>query len=151
MKAITMMVIVSDSMKPEFQRGDIILSQSFDLGVSEGDIITFNAINSQYAITHRVIEIKGDRIITRGDANPWNDEYYTTQKDVIFKSINLSSNPIVIKGIGNLFITDYSKQGMIYKFGDQYDFMQKLSSTIKIWGWVITMIALSLYIVLMKR
>jgi len=149
-KLITLQVIVSDSMKPEFQRGDIIVSQSIDLNVSVGDIITFNTISSQYAVTHRVIEIRDDRIITRGDANPWNDDYYTTNKDVIFKAINLSG-PIVIKNLGGFFITDYSKQGMIYKFGDQYTFMQNLSATIKVWGRLITLIAIVIYILSMKR
>jgi signal peptidase I len=138
-------------MKPEFQRGDMILSQSFDLNASVGDIITFNAVNSQYAITHRIVSIQGDRIITRGDANPWNDDYYTTNKDIVFKAINLSDNPIVIKNLGSLFITDYSKQGMIYKFGDQYTFIQNLSATIKVWGRLITLIAIVIYILSMKR
>ncbi len=150
-KLITLMVIVSNSMETEFERGDLIIAQSLNLNVVNGDIITFKAINTQYPVTHRIIRIEGERIITKGDNNPWQDDYYTTKKDVLYKAIFINNKPIVIKEIGALFITDYSKEGVIYKWGDRFTFMQQLSVTIKAWGYIITIIALMFYILSMKR
>jgi signal peptidase len=55
LKMVTPMVVVSDSMKPEFQRGDMIIVQSIFLTPEVGDIITFNVNNKNVDISHRVI------------------------------------------------------------------------------------------------
>ncbi len=149
-KLVTFTVIISDSMKPEFQRGDMVLMQGLFKEPEVGDIITFTAVDVQYAVTHRVVAIE-DTIITKGDNNPRKDGYKTTQDKVLLKAIQFNGHPIVIKGLGALFITDYSKQGVIFKYGDQFTFMQQLSATIRAWGYVITIIALFAYIMAMKR
>ncbi len=151
LKLVTLMVIVSDSMKPEFQRGDMIITQSVFLTPEVGDIITFNVINKNYAISHRVISINNGVIITKGDNNPRKDEYNTRQENVIAKAIQFNNHPLVIKDLGALFIVDYSKQGVIFKFGDRFTFMQQLSATIKAWGIVITIFALFGYIIMMQK
>ena len=151
LKLITLMVIVSDSMKPEFQRGDMIIVQSVSLTPEVGDIITFNVKNKNFAISHRVISINNGAIITKGDNNPRRDEYNTRQENIIAKAIQINDHPLVIKNLGALFIVDYSKQGVIYKFGDRFTFMQQLSATIKSWGIVITIFALFGYIMMMQR
>ncbi|MDF1531714.1 MAG: signal peptidase I [ANME-2 cluster archaeon] len=150
-KLISLIVVVSDSMVPEFQRGDLILTQSMFLDVQENDIITFNVRNRNIAVTHRVIDLKGERIITMGDNNPFKDDYKTTQENVLFKAIILNDHPIVIKDVGALFITDYSVEGRISKYGDQFTFMQQLSKTIKSWGYLITIIALFGYVLSLKK
>jgi len=149
-KLITFTVVISDSMKPEFQRGDMVLMQAFFKEPKVGDIITFNAEDARYAITHRVVST-GEIITTKGDNNPYKDNYKTTQDKVLLKAVVINNHPIVIKGLGALFITDYSKQGVIYKYGDQFTFMQQLSATIRAWGYVITIIALFAYIMSIKR
>jgi signal peptidase I len=149
-KLVTFTVVVSDSMRPEFQRGDMVLMQSFFKDPQVGDIITFTAVDVQYAVTHRVIKT-GDLIQTKGDNNPYIDNYKTTKDKVLLKAIQFNGHPIVIKGLGALFITDYSKQGVIFKYGDQFTFMQQLSATIRAWGYVITIIALFAYVMSMKR
>lgn len=151
LKLVTLMVIVSDSMKPEFQRGDMIITQSVFLKPEVGDIITFNVKNKNYAISHRVISINNGVIITKGDNNPRKDDYNTRQENIIAKAIQFNNHPLVIKDLGALFIVDYSKQGVIFKFGDRFTFMQKLSSTIKAWGLIITVFALLGYIIMMRR
>ncbi len=152
LKLVTMVVVLSNSMQPQFERGDIIFAQSiFVLPIQSNDIITFNVVNERTAITHRVITVNGDRIITKGDNNPWKDDYSTTTKDVIYKAFNISGKPIVVKGLGALFITDYSKTGVIYKWGDRFTFMQQLSQTIKSWGYVVTIIAVLLHIISIRR
>ncbi len=151
LKMVTLMVIVSDSMKPEFQRGDMIIVQSVFLTPDVGDIITFNVKNKNYAISHRVISISNGAIITKGDNNPRKDDYGTKQENIIAKAIQINNHPLVIKDFGALFIVDYSKQGVIYKFGDRFTFMQQLSATIKAWGIVITIFALFGYFMMMQR
>ena len=151
LKLVTLVVVVSDSMKPEFQRGDMIITQSVLLTPEVGDIITFNVINKNYAISHRVISINNGAIITKGDNNPRKDEYNTKQQNIIAKAIQFNNHPLVIKDLGALFIVDYSKQGVIFKFGDRFTFMQQLSATIKAWGLVITVFALLGYIIMMQR
>jgi len=148
-KLISLMVIVSDSMVPEFQRGDIILTQSIDLHPEVGDIITFNVKNQKTATSHRVVSMDGNYIKTQGDNIGLPDRYETTQKDVIAKAIQINGHPIVVKNLGSLFITDYSQQGIISKFGDRFTFLQQLSLTIKAWGLIITIIAIIAYIFLM--
>lgn len=151
-KLVTLMVVVSDSMKPEFERGDIIITQSFNLTPLPGDIITFHATDEYNSISHRVVSVTGDgKIITRGDNNGYTDKYDTRQKDVIAKAIMYNGNPLVIKKFGALFITDYKAQGVIFKWGDRFTFMQQLSVTIKTWGYVITIIAIIAYLFMMRR
>lgn len=150
-KFVSLIVVVSDSMVPEFERGDIILTQSMFLDVQQNDIITFDVRNRNIDVTHRIIDIKSNRIITKGDNNPYKDDYKTTQENVLYKTIIFNDHPIVIKDIGALFITDYSVQGRIYKYGDQFTFLQQLSATIKSWGYLITIIALFGYVLSMKK
>ena len=151
LKMVTPIVIVSDSMKPEFQRGDMIITQSVLLTPEIGDIITFDVKNNNNDVSHRVIRVSGEKIITKGDNNPRPDDYGTTQKDVKAKAIQINNHPLVIKAIGALFIADYTKQGVIYKTGDLFSFMQNLSATIKAWGIVITIFALLGYILMMQK
>jgi len=150
MKLITLMVVVSDSMVPEFQRGDIILSQAIDTTPVVGDIITINVKGKNMAVSHRVISISGTSIKTKGDHNPTTDNFgIVTQKDIIAKAILVNEHPIVIKQLGTLFITDYSKTGVIYKWGDRYQFMVNLSATLKVWGATIAILAILTYLFLM--
>lgn len=151
-KLVSLMVVVSNSMVPEFERGDMILTQSIDTIPTSGDIITFHIEDATVAVSHRVTSIDRTGIITtKGDNNPYPDNFKTTQKDVIAKAIIFNDHPIVIKGIGALFITDYKTEGVISKFGDKFTFMQQLSATIKTWGYVITIIALLAYILLITK
>lgn len=149
-KLVTLMVVISDSMVPEFQRGDIILSQSFDKTPAVGDIISFNVKDKNVAVSHRVVSVSGSSIRTKGDNNPTMDNFgVITQKDIVAKAIQVNGHPVVLKGAGIIFITDYSKTGVIYKFGDRYTFLQQLSATIRVWGGIITAVCIIAYLVLM--
>ena len=151
-KLVTFVVVISDSMKPEFQRGDMVLTQAFFLTPEPNDIITFNVEDRNTAVSHRFVKIDDDgRIITKGDAYNRYDNFKTYQKDIIAKAIQINGHPIVIKGFGALFITDYSKTGVIYKWGDRFTFMQQLSATIKAWGFLITVVSLFAYVLMMKK
>lgn len=58
--------VISGSMSPSIEKGDLIVVD-VDSGYNEGDIITF--ISDGAFITHRVIDIDDNVVITRGDAN----------------------------------------------------------------------------------
>ncbi len=150
-KMVSLIVVVSDSMTPEFQRGDMIIVQSVFLTPEPGDIVTFKPKGRNYDISHRVISVSNGAIITKGDNNPRKDNYGTKQENIKAKAILINNHPIVIKNFGALFITDYSKQGVIYKYGDQFTFLQQLSTAIKTWGVVITIFSLFGYILMMQR
>jgi signal peptidase I len=151
LKLVTPVVVVSDSMKPVFQRGDMLIVQSIYLTPEVGDIITFSVEDKNYDISHRIITIKNGAIITKGDNNPRKDDYHTTQKNIKAKAIQINKNPIVIKNFGALFITDYSKSGVISKWGDTFTFMQNISAVIKSWGIIIMIFSLFGYILMMQR
>ena len=148
-KIIFFTAVISDSMKPQFQRGDLVMSQAISKDPQIGDIITFRAAGVQNPVTHRVVGIQGNTVKTKGDNNPLADDYGTTKKDIIAKAITIEGNPVVLKGVGSFFILDFSKEGKLSKFGDQFEFMQNMFVAIRTWGYVITIIAFSALILSM--
>jgi signal peptidase len=148
-KIIFFTAVISDSMKPEFQRGDLVMSQAIFKDPEVGDIITFNARGILNSVTHRVTDVNGIYVTTKGDNNPTVDGYGTTKNDIIAKAITIKGSPIVLEGMGSFFILDFSKEGKLNKFGDQFEFMQKMFATIRTWGYVITIIAFSALILSM--
>ena len=70
-------VVLSGSMEPELSVGDLLIvieRDSYDVG----DIIVFQ--DSGMAVTHRIVSIGEDEIITRGDANNTNDAPITLKQ-----------------------------------------------------------------------
>lgn len=140
-KLIGFVAVISDSMRPEFQRGDLVMTQSIFKDPQIGDIITFKAVNVPNPVTHRVIGIQNNFVATKGDNNPMADDYGTTRNDIISKAVVIDGHPVVLKGAGSFFILDFSKEGKLSRFGDQYEFFQKMFMTIRTWGYVITFVA----------
>ncbi len=66
-----MYVVRSDSMKPAFSAGDVIVTASpgspLSGEIQPGSIVTF--IRDDYRITHRVYSMNDEYLITKGDAN----------------------------------------------------------------------------------
>jgi len=62
--------VLSGSMEPEIMTGDLaVIKSSEDYDV--GDIVVYS---SQYElIIHRIVDINGEKIVTKGDANNVND------------------------------------------------------------------------------
>lgn len=75
--------VISGSMEPTIKINDLILVQKTN-DIKENDIITYKEKNS--FVTHRVIMINNDVIITKGDANNVNDEEIS-RGDVIGKMV----------------------------------------------------------------
>jgi len=71
-------VVLSGSMNPEIEVGDLVLVKEVDTNtLKEGDIIAYRDFNDKVT-THRIVEVKNDgtnlSFITKGDANNANDE-----------------------------------------------------------------------------
>ena len=75
-------VVVSGSMVPVFQVDDMIVYQKHKIDeYHEGDIVVYvqdRGAESERLITHRIVELGEDTLITRGDANNRADDpiYY---------------------------------------------------------------------------
>lgn len=98
--------VTSGSMEKEINVGDyIIVKKTNDVKVN--DIVTYQKDN--YFITHRIIEINGNKVVTKGDANNINDDEIS-KSDIIGKYICkskligfLSKYRFLI--IGSIFLT----------------------------------------------
>lgn len=63
--------VISGSMQPALQIGDVIIVKKSN-NYYERDIITYS--NGLTTITHRIIAINNDEVITKGDANEVDDK-----------------------------------------------------------------------------
>ena len=80
-----MMAIASNSMRPTYGRGDIVIYKQIEPSeIQVNDILVFKRGNQ--IITHRVIEIRGKgesrRFIVKGDNNESPDDYSVSADDV---------------------------------------------------------------------
>lgn len=64
-------VVLSGSMEPEFSAGDLIVVKETE-NYKQNDIVVFQDGNS--LVVHRIINIEGETITTKGDANNTADE-----------------------------------------------------------------------------
>ena len=77
--------ITSGSMMPEIQVGEIVIlirKQEY----KENDIITYQ-VNNSYFVTHRIVKLKEEGYITKGDANNIEDKEIVKKQDVKGKVI----------------------------------------------------------------
>ena len=82
---ITILNVVSDSMKPTIEKGDKIVVKKQD-SYEVGDIITYIS-NDENLITHRVMKKYENVFITKGDNNNTEDEERVEQDQIIGKVI----------------------------------------------------------------
>lgn len=82
--------VVSDSMAPTFNAGDLIIIRKCNPAeLQEGDIITFHAIiNNEFALnTHRIAEIQNQNgvrsYVTKGDNNAIADIHMIADGDIV--------------------------------------------------------------------
>lgn len=81
-------VVLSGSMKPTIQPGDIVITRDVEpTAVEEGDVITYTRPSMDAPVTHRVIgvsEQEGQLVFqTKGDGNEDPDAYTVTGEQVI--------------------------------------------------------------------
>ncbi len=87
--------IATGSMEPTLNVKDFIIVKESDK-YSVGDIITYKEDNSY--ITHRIIKINGDTLVTKGDANNSEDKIIS-KSEVIGKVVKVIPKGGVIKEI----------------------------------------------------
>ena len=70
-------VVLSGSMEPEISVGDLlIISESKNYEID--DVVVYQ--DGKMAVTHRIVSISGNEVITRGDANNTEDEPITLEQ-----------------------------------------------------------------------
>ena len=73
--------VVSGSMEPTIQVGDLIVINTKDKDYKVGDIVTFYDIDGSF-VTHRIVFLDGDQMRTKGDNNNSEDELTNTSEIV---------------------------------------------------------------------
>ena len=88
--------VISGSMQPALQIGDVIIVKKSN-NYYERDIITYS--NGLTTITHRIIAINNDEVITKGDANEVDDKPINKEQIVgkfFFRISNFSLFSIIL-------------------------------------------------------
>ncbi len=143
-------VVVSNSMSPTFERGDMVLIQTFDKNPKPGDIVMFIKKDINLPLTHRVLNVKGNLVFTGGDASG-PDSSPIHKAEIIGKAVTVFGRPIVIKGVGNYFILDAKQLRDITPYGEEYLFYKEMLETFRQYAVAIIIMAISAYIYLSIR
>lgn len=106
-------IVLTGSMSPEFNAGDMIFLQETDPNTLQvGDVICYFPEGPENAVTHRIVEIQeegGQRMfVTRGDANNTEDRIAVTPSMVQGKYMGF-----YVAGLGNVAVFMQSPLGMI--------------------------------------
>lgn len=83
-------MVLSGSMEPNISKNELIVIKEQN-AYHKGDIITYKDCWGKL-ITHRIVEIDGEKVVTKGDSNDVSDEFIkqeSIQGKVIFHSILL--------------------------------------------------------------
>lgn len=98
--------VLSGSMEPTFERGDMVLMQKLYGEPGVGDIIMFLPERGGEPVTHRIVSVDSDGSIkTKGDANAKEDNWNFEKKFIIGKSVMIGTKPVVIKGLGSTLVS----------------------------------------------
>jgi signal peptidase len=71
------------SMTPAYPTGAMVLDGPVPRQISPGDVITFGSSGSAALTTHRVVQVKGDLLQTKGDANSVADPATVNRASVV--------------------------------------------------------------------
>lgn len=103
--------VLTESMEPEIEAGDMILGETVDPSdLQVGDVITYLGETGEVRdkiITHKIVEIDGDIITTKGVANHIPDP-------PIHSSQIISRYVVTIPLAGDIFSAINSKLGFIF-------------------------------------
>lgn len=97
----TFLQVLSDSMSPEFERGDVIVAQGYNgETLSVGDVVVFVApsgANQGKTVTHRIVEVlnygKNVKYRTKGDAAQFADSWELSAQDI--KAVYIKVMPFI--------------------------------------------------------
>ncbi len=142
-------VVTSDSMKPSFKTGDILLMQNAEVELQKGDIIMFSLPSVKELVIHRIDSISDDGIKTKGDATNATDKWTVDKDNVEAEVIVIGNKPLVLKSVGWYFIDNAPT--------DQAPFSGELKMTsllligMKSLGLVIFIVAVVIYLAFTAR
>ncbi len=146
-KAIFFSAVISGSMNPTFDRDDLVLMQNIDHSYNVGDIIMFQRPDTSQPVSHRVTRISDEIIYTAGDATGQEDWWEIKKEEILGKAILIQGKPIVIKEYGKFFIVDNDHQDF-GPLGQNYSKYFLFFEVLKIYGFVIAVFCLLLYVAL---
>ncbi len=138
-------VPISNSMRPTFEKGDLVLMQKFDTEPHEGDIIMFGMAivgGMDKVVTHRIYSVTTDGIKTKGDAVSAVDSWTLRPEQVHAKAVTIGRQPIVIKSVGHYFLDTQISSTYAREFG----FLQSLAKGGKQLGLLIFVICIVGYL-----
>jgi len=145
-KTIFFTAVISGSMYPTFNTDDLVLMQNIDRTYKPGDIIMFERPDTSYPVVHRITQITDRGINTAGDATGQMDWWELEKKDIHGKAILIQGKPLVIKEYGKFFIVDERHQDF-GPLGQDYGKYFLFFQVIKIYGYIIAVFSLFLYII----
>jgi len=91
--------VVSDSMSPDLEAEDVVLMQTVDKTLGVGDIVAFYGKEHGVPVVHRIYHMEGNKITTKGDANPLPDAPIEA-REVLAKAVVVLGKPVVLKRMG---------------------------------------------------
>lgn len=124
--------VASGSMEPTINVGDIIVIKVKNFDYKENDIVTFYDVDSSF-VTHRIVKLENDQMVTKGDHNNTEDEALPQSNIVgkylfkfdklgdLFKSLK---NPIVsililIIGILICYSLSFNKEPLVEELQEE--------------------------------
>jgi len=102
--------VTSDSMEPTIDQGDgfVSIPQPLAGDVEEGDVIVYDAreLDGGGLTTHRVVEVREDGYVTKGDGNPFTDqdgpEPLVTDEQVRAEALQVNDYVVTIPYLGTV-------------------------------------------------
>ena len=144
-------VPISGSMRPTFDRGDLILMQTYDVEPHVGDIVMFGVakIGRDEIVTHRVYEVLpgGQEIRTKGDSTPV-DAWVIDIKRIYSKAIIIGGKPVVLKGAGTYFLDNSITASSSLQYSNEMGLLQNILKSAKEFGLLIFAICVVLFILI---
>lgn len=147
-KLVFLTAIVSNSMQPTFKKGDLVLMQKIATVPEDGDIIMFEQKDIMLPVTHRAIAVTDEGSKTRGDARGVTDPWIVQNEAIIAKAVQIGGGPLVLENVGNYFILETSEMAYDPKYGSEYTFMRNIFSMLRLYGYIVCVIAVMGYVLL---
>lgn len=133
--------VISGSMEPKINIGDIVIIDTKVNNYKVKDIVTFKDINGSF-VTHRIIDIKDNEIITQGDANNTVDDSitkdqivgrYISKIDGLGALIKSFKNPLIlimilVIGIISCILVSTDSKGNVILTQEEKEYLEFLES-----------------------
>ena len=143
--------VMTESMSPTIDKGDLVLIQSLDKRVEMGDIIMFSTPYMPNPVMHRVYAITDMGYKTKGDLRNTPDPWTVTEEQIMGRAVTVMGKPIVIRDVGSYFIVGEEGVRIHPRYGSEYAFVKNMVNMVKSYGLVIFIVAMAYYILLIVR